>query len=323
MVEKYLKTKASTALWLAALVASGFIFFSSDALAAGKAPAASNLPSVAPSPVALASPTSGSPSVFQQASDQAAVGHALGGSFQSGLVTTQAQPQAVTATTVAPATETTQQVLTTVVLDILGAAMQALSASESPPNTINGTTYTEFYSFGKRVFSQSAILNFNGNAGFEVGLAPAEIRVPLIIYPIGPVALEIDGGARFQADLQGQTITNIGIPISLSQLGIQLQAVADGAGFIEGYANLLVVRAGVGGQVNLVDAQANLNAEFSFNGIAPYAYVNAMVDFLSGNFYAFLDYFDVLALGWKRLLNYNLYSWNGYCFATETSLCPK
>lgn len=252
-------------------------------------------------------PSPSSTSFFNQTSQTSAAGKALGGTFQSGIT---------------PTTTTSSQVATTMILDILGAAIQALSAISQPANTINGTTYTEFSSFGKRVFTQSSFANFNGNGQFDVGLAPAEIRVPLLVYPIGPVALEIDGGARFQAQLQGQTITNLGIPLSLSQLGIQLSAVADGAGFIEGYANFLVVRAGVGGQVDLVDATAKVNAEYSFNGTAPYAYITAMVDFLSGRFYAFLDYFSLASFGWKRLLNYNLYSWKGYCFATEASLCP-
>jgi hypothetical protein len=256
-------------------------------------------------PAPTASP---SPALFQQSSSSTAIGHALGGSFQSGL-----SPNVATASS--------QQVITTLELDILGAALQALSALTQPPNTINGTTYTEFYSFGKRVFSQDGYVSSSGDNQITVGLAPAEIRVPLVIYPIGPVVLEIDGGARFQANLQVQSLIDIGIPISLSQLGIQLQAVADGAGFIEGYVSFLVIRAGVGGQVNLVDANANVNAEFSFNGIPPYALVTAMVDFLSGQFYAFVDYFSIWKFGWYRLLNYNLYSWKGFCFATGGASC--
>ena len=204
------------------------------------------------------------------------------------------------------------QVLTTILFDILGAGLEALKAWSSPDNTINGTTYTEFDSFGNTVFSQSAIVNFSAD-GFQVGLAPVEIRVPVVVFAVGPVPVEIDGGARFQADLQGQFTPNIGIPISLSSLGLQASLVADGAGFIEGYVNLLVLRAGVGGQVNLVDAQATLNTTFNFNGTAPYFNLDAMVTFLSGDFYAFLDVFDLL--GYKRLLDYPLYSWNGYCFA--------
>lgn len=258
--------------------------------------------------VAFASPAPApSPTLYEQSSPQAtAVGQALGGSLTTGV-----QPNLATGT---------QQVVSTVILDILGAGLQALSALASPDNTINGTTYTEFYSFGKRVFSQDAFVNFNGNVNFSVGLAPAEIRVPLVIYPVGPVVVQIDGGARFQADVQGQLVPNLVIPLSLASIGIDLQAVADGAGFIEGYANLLVVRAGVGGQVDLVDAQANLNTRISFDGSPPYAGIDAMVTFLSGQFYAFLDLFELF--GYKRLLDYPLYSWNGYCFDTGGMVCP-
>jgi hypothetical protein len=212
------------------------------------------------------------------------------------------------------------QVLSEILLDILGIGLQALKGFTSPDNTINGTTYTEYDSFGKTVFSQDAILNY-ANGSFSVGLAPAEIRVPVLVYPVGPVVVEIDGGARFQADLQGQLIPNFGIPITLSSLGVQVQAVADGAGFVEGYADLFIVRAGVGGQVNLVDAQADLNASVNFNGTAPFFKLDAMVTFLSGDLYAFLDVFDLF--GYKRILDYSLYSWNGYCYATGNLLCPQ
>ena len=165
-------------------------------------------------------------------------------------------------------------------------------------------------------------MNFNGDLNFSVGLAPAEIRVPLFVYPVGPVALQIDGGARFQADVQGSLVPALAIPFSLSSLGVQLEAVADGAGFIEGYANFLVVRAGVGGQVDLVDASADLNARLSFDGSPPFVGISAMVDFLKGRFYAFLDYFNPLKFGYQRLLDYTIYSWNGYCYDTGAMLCP-
>jgi hypothetical protein len=261
-----------------------------------------------PAPSATPSPSSSPISFFDQnAPASSAAGQSLGGSFQSG---------------VPPVTATGSQVVTNVLLKILGVALQALNASSSPPNTINGTTYTEFNSFGKRVFSQNFSSSVNGDGGFNLGLAPAEIRVPLVAYPVGPIILQIDGGARFQADAQGTLTKSIGIPLELSQLGIQLSATADGAGFIEGYVSFLVLRGGVGGQVDLVDSSANVTSEFSFDGMAPYATVSAMVDFLSGTLYAFVDYYHLFPFTWKRLLNDNLYSWKGYCFATQSSLCP-
>jgi hypothetical protein len=256
---------------------------------------------------------------YEQSSPSAtALGKSIGATFQSG-VTPSVSPSPAPSNS--PQPSSSQQLSATVLLDILGDGLQALQAIAEPPNTIDGTTYTEFYSFGKRVFSQSAFFTSNsGNLGFSAGLAPAEIRVPLVVYPVGPVAVEIDGGVRFQADLQGQLVPDISTASQLASLGVQLQAVADGAGFLEGYANLLILRAGVGGQVDLIDAQANLNARFTFDGNAPYFGIDAMVDFLSGKFYAFLDVFDFF--GFKRLFEDTIHSWNGTCYSTGDSLCP-
>jgi hypothetical protein len=255
-------------------------------------------------PLASAAEQGTEPELYEQSKETEAVGRPVGGEVKAGL-----SPNA-------------REMITTAVVRILGAAMQAWMASTNEPNTINGVTYTEVFSFGKRVFNQSFYLNFNGQNGFNAGLAPMQIRVPVIAYPVGPVLLQVDGGVRFQADLMGSLVPVIGIPIELSSLGAQVTAKADAAGFIEGYAKFLVVRAGVGGQVDLVDAKTEINARFTFDGAAPYARVSAMVEFLKGRFYAFADYFSIRKFGWKRLLDYNLYSWNGYCFATQSLMCP-
>ena len=244
-----------------------------------------------------------SPTQIDESRQVDAVGHPLGARVQSGL------------------TPNSRQVLSQVLLTVLGVGIQALTASANPPNTIDGVTYTEFYAFGKRVLDQSFHWSANSN-GVTAGLAPAEIRVPVVLYPIGPVLLQVDGGARFQADLKANLVPVIGIPIELSSLGVQLETQAAAAGFIEGYAKFLVVRGGVGGQVDLMDGQADVNARFSFDGSPPYAHVSAMVEFLKGRFYAFLDYFSLAKFGWKRLLNHDLYRWKGFCFATEALRCP-
>jgi hypothetical protein len=217
---------------------------------------------------------------------------------------------------------TSAGVSATTELEILGVALQALQAIESPPNTIDGVTYTEFYAFGLRVLSQSITVQSAGLDQLSIGLAPAEVRVPIVTYPIGPILLELDGGVRFQADLNAQLIPQLAIPASLSRLGLQLKVQADAAGFIEGDVSLLVVRAGVGGQVDLVDAQADVNATFAFDGSPPVESVSAMADFLSGKFYAFLDYFSLAHFGWKRLLDYTLFQWKGFCFAAGALQCP-
>lgn len=204
---------------------------------------------------------------------------------------------------------------------ILGAALQALVALSRPDNTIGGTTYTEVYSFGRRVFDGS-YLNINENGAIVVGIPPTQIRVPIVMYPVGPLLLEIDGGARFQARLSAQNMSTFVIPLELSTIGIDLQARAMAAGFIEGYAKFFVIRGGVGGQLDLIDARGSVAARFGFDGANPLVTASGMVEFLNGRLYAFLDVFLVWTFGWKRLLDYDLYSWNGYCYSTRDLMCP-
>jgi hypothetical protein len=272
--------------------------------------------------------------LFQGSKQDKALGKPLSARFQAG-VQVLASPTPAPAGTVTGGTPVTSgtpsgvnsgtSVLSNAVVEILGAVIQAFSASIQPDNTIGGTTYTEFYAFGKRVFSDSEYLKEgNGNVSIDAGLSPAEVRVPLIKYPVGPVILGIDGGARFEADASVQLIPNVGVPITISTLGAELSADLDVAGFIEGYVSFLVIRAGVGGQVDLIDGDATVNARIQFDGTKPFVGVTAWVDFLAGEFYAFLDYFNLLEFKFKRLLNYNLYQWKGYCFATADAACaPK
>lgn len=204
---------------------------------------------------------------------------------------------------------------------ILGILFHAFQAYVGAPNTYNGTTYTEFYSFGKRIFSEAGNLSTGVNS-VSVSLAPVEVRIPFFIYPIGPLLLELDGGVRFQASLAADVTAEVAIPIELASIGANLQARADGAGFIEGYGKLLVVRAGVGGQLTLIDARANVNSRFTFDGLPPIVGVSAMVEFLKGRFYAYFDYFRIFPFGWRRLWDQEIFSWNGFCYATGSVSCP-
>jgi hypothetical protein len=214
-----------------------------------------------------------------------------------------------------------QQSVTAFSLSSLGTLVQALFAITNPPNTIDGITYTEVYSFGKRVFTDSRYLSFEGGE-LRVGLAPVQVRVPFVVYPVGPLTLHVDGGVRFHANLSARNMTNISIPIKYSEPGLQLSASALGAGFVEGYAAFFVIRGGVGGQLDLVDARLDVNTRFSLETKETLVTVAAIVHFLKGRIYAFLDAGFFFFGGWKRLIDHNLYKWHGYCFATKNLRCP-
>ncbi|MGE3261329.1 MAG: hypothetical protein AB7K68_06090 [Bacteriovoracia bacterium] len=214
-----------------------------------------------------------------------------------------------------------QTVKTKAKITVLGIAMEALMASMQPANTIGGKTYTEFYSFGKRIFSNSTTIEKSGLLKFRAGISPTEVRIPVYAYPVGPLLLQIDGGARFEANIIVQNSTEIAFPLQFANFAVDMQAVAAAAGFIEGYAKLFIVRAGVGGQLDLIDAHASVNARFT-PSTKPLVLISAMVEFLKGRLYAFADVFWLSQMGWKRLWNYDLYNWNGYCFATDVNACP-
>lgn len=222
---------------------------------------------------------------------------------------------------VSASTTGAQQSATALSLQSLGTMLQAFFALTNPPNTIDGVTYTEVYSFGKRVFTDSRYLTFE-NGELRAGLAPTQIRVPVITYPIGPLTVNVDGGVRFQANLTARNATNISFPIEFSEPGLQLSAVAAGAGFVEGYASLFVVRGGVGGQLDLIDAKLDINTRFSLETQKTLLTVSAIVEFLKGRIYAFLDVGLSIFGGWKRLIDKDLYNWNGYCFSTDNLRCP-
>lgn len=222
---------------------------------------------------------------------------------------------------VSAGTNATQDTVTAVGVNSLGRVFEALYAITNPPNTINGVTYTEVFSFGKRVFADSKYVSSEGGV-LRVGLAPTQVRVPVVMYPVGPVVLEVDGGVRFQANLALENSTTISIPIQYSEPGMRLSAVAAGAGFVEGYASILVLRAGVGGQVDLVDARLDVNSRYLVDTKQTTVDVSGIAEFLKGRFYAFLDLMGILGFQNTRIIDENIYDWKGYCTATGNRKCP-
>ena len=218
----------------------------------------------------------------------------------------------------------TQTVETNANVTIIGKSLNALNARVEPPSTIDigGTTYTTVYSFGKAVLDNAFSISSGGYNNVKLGLAPTEVRVPFLIYAVGPLTLNVAGGVRFQADLDATLTPTIAFPLSGSSLAVQLSAQALAAGFVEAYAAIIIIRGGVGGQVDLIDGHLDVYGRVSFNGDKPVMLVNGIVQFFNGRFYAFLDIFGFLKLGWKRLIDKDLYVWNGICYSMGYLQCP-
>ncbi len=210
-------------------------------------------------------------------------------------------------------------------LKVIGKSLNALTTKvESPDDmTIGGVTYTTVYSFGKRVFADAWSISTSGPNNVRMGLAPTEVRLTFVKYPVGPLILNVAGGTRFQALLDATLVPEVALPINDSTLGVNMLALAQGAGFVEGYASILVLRAGVGGQVDLMDGQLNVNGRVAFNGKdKPIVLVGGIVHFFKGRIYAFLDLFAFLRMGWTRLINQDLYTWQGLCLSMGHLSCP-
>jgi hypothetical protein len=209
-------------------------------------------------------------------------------------------------------------------VEVLGIQKSALQTTMNLPATPDGPGAIEYYSFGQRIFGDSTYFTNDGFLEAKAGIAPVEVRIPFVIYPVGPMTLNVAGGVRFQAEVDGQLLPTLWInPVSNSSIETKINASASGAGFIEGYASLIVIRGGVGGQLDLLDGQLALDADFFFNGAPIRTSLSAMVTFLSGKLYAFADYFNIFKWSWDRFWEYDLFSWNGYCFSAGSLTCPK
>jgi hypothetical protein len=233
----------------------------------------------------------------------------------------------MSATVSASAPEGLDRLKSTASLQILGGVLEALEANvQIPKDPANSGTpgAIEYYSFGKRIFSDNAYFQATGITEAKAGIVPVEVRVPIARFPVGPLSLNIDGGVRFQAEVTGALRPTIWLdPIENSILNAALKGQATGAGFIQGYASLLILRGGVGGDVNLIDGQLDLNSNFYFNGTKPNATLSTLFRFLFGRFYAFADHFSIWGWKWKRFWDATLFSWKGKCVSHGALQCPE
>ncbi|HEY8278002.1 MAG TPA: hypothetical protein VIH99_00170, partial [Bdellovibrionota bacterium] len=177
----------------------------------------------------------------------------------------------------------------TIIGKILNALNTKVTQEEGKTIDIGGTTYTTVYSFGKRVLADAWSITSNGTNNVRLGLAPTEIRVPFVVYPVGPLTLNVAGGARFQANLDVTATPQIAVPVQDSTLDVNLMALAQAGAFVEAYAQVVVVRGGIGGEVMLIDGHVDVNGRVAFNGKdKPIMLVNGIVQFFNGSFYAFV-----------------------------------
>ena len=225
------------------------------------------------------------------------------------------KPLSVTQNTDASASKLGVQ--TSTLLQFLGKNVNLMQASVEVSSSAQGTT--NWYIAGKRVWSGNLALQ-NGSLVYSGGLAPVQLPLPLFVYPLGPVILEVDTGIDFQGSLDVNLTPTLALPLQDSKLQGTLQETISAGGYLEGYAKLLVVRAGIGGKINLIDGNVGANADLFLNQSPPVLTGLGKVSFLEGSIYGFVDVIKLLGQ-WRRLLSANLYSWNGKCYAFGAESC--
>ena len=207
-------------------------------------------------------------------------------------------------------------------LEAIPPATTADSLAPSPsPAADQGTVLanTNWYIAGTRVWTGH--LNYQkGALVYTGGISPTQIPFPLVVYPLGPLTLQVDAGVDFQGALNASMSPGWAYPLNDTVLKGSLTSNLTAGGYLEGYAKLLVVRGGVGGKINLIDGSTGINAMILFNGRKPILSGKGKVQLLNGDIYAFVDT-NVFLGKWKRILNKDLYKWNGKCFAFGSDTC--
>lgn len=232
--------------------------------------------------------------------------------------------RATGATVDASAPEGLDRLKTASSLVVLGKVMKVIQATALIGTTASDSGRIEYYSFGKRIFSDNAYFKNQGFLQASAGINPVEVRVPVIRYPVGPLVLSVDGGVRFQAAIDGKLQPTIWVqPLNMSTVNAKFEGTLGGDGFVEGYGQLIVVRGGVGGDVELVDGKIDLDTMFFFNGTKPDAHLSTLFKFFYGKFYAFADAFNPFGWRWKRFWDVDLYSWKGRCVDSGKLKCTN
>ncbi len=190
---------------------------------------------------------------------------------------------------------------------------------QDPLSSLITNTKHDFYVSGIRIWSDEMGYK-DGSLFYSGGVAPTSIPIPVLTYPIGPLVLELDAGVEFEAQLLAKLTPSISFPFTDSSLAASLSAEAAASGFVEGSARILVIRAGIGGAINIVQGDASVGAVIFFKKQAPELTYGGKVSVLSGKIYAFVDT-NILFGIWTHLWSANLYAWNGKCWAFGAESC--
>ncbi len=193
---------------------------------------------------------------------------------------------------------------------IFGKERSILSAQASVTSLMEGET--DFYWGGFKVWSTKPAWQ-DGAFVVAAGLPTVSMRAPLVALPVGPVTLRVDAGIAAEATLQAKLMPLVSIPVQFTSVKAELGPEVAAAGFVEGYAKFIAIRAGVGGELELVRANAKIAGQVSFGAFPPIFEYDGFISLLAGKIYGFVDYFNLFRWRWKRALEPTFADWKGKC----------
>lgn len=212
-------------------------------------------------------------------------------------------------------------------IKFLGKAIQLINSKmeyTASDGVIQNKT-NELYVNGIKVWTGGGSLQ-DGTAEYSGSVAPTQINMPVFSYTVGPVVLEVDAGVAFEAAMNAKLYSPVlkpdlsTLPMEETLVDTSLNTHVVASGYVEGLARVLIVQVGVGGSVNIIDGNAAVAASVPlFDPTHPALSYDGKLQVMNGKIYGFIDYRKIG--GWKRLSNFNLYSWNGLCWAMGEQSC--
>jgi hypothetical protein len=174
---------------------------------------------------------------------------------------------------------------------------------------------------GVQVTSVENPLGKDGTWEYELKIPPVNVGATLISYGIGPIVLKVNGGYSLGGGLNTSLATGLVSETEAAAnelLKAKLEADIQAAGYVEGSANLAIVRGGLRGEVEAADGTVTAQAALVV-GEDPLSWgVNGELSLFSGAISAFADRWSLFS-GWKHIWTGNLFKWKGICFTFDNN----
>jgi len=188
----------------------------------------------------------------------------------------------------------------------------------------------DLYINGIKVWTGTGTYNSTGSYSYTGSVAPTQVPIPIFSYSIGPVVLQVNAGVSFEGSMQAQLSSPLlaanlssglaAVATSSTLIDASINTSASASGFVEGTVRAFIIQGGIGGNVGLIDGNASVAASILvLDPTNPTLTYDGKLQVMNGNIYVFVDYLSFT--GWHTLINKNVYSWNGKCWAMGTQSC--